>query len=257
MAPKVKDYTDKTSWRKWVTASSLCKTTAIAMQLLVLPEISQIPFNTAARLRIINMYSMTDSGDGQAISGDIVTGSRAYGREEANEASYCSFAAVWPEVLPDIRRLVMALGVGVHAAEDILQDVYIAALGRKGDRLDRKSLRRWLFRVAINRCYQESRKHRRRRKILRRLASWFGKETADPSAGGKVALRDEHEAVRSVLETLDERLKAPLVLRYYQDMNSKEIAKILGIPDSTVRSRLREAREKLAAELRKAGYGDE
>ncbi len=204
------------------------------------------------------MYSMTDSGDGQTIAGNVVTGSRAYGQKGVDKASDCSLAAVWPKVLPDIRRLVAALGVDVHAAEDILQDVYIAAMGRKKeDRLDCESLRRWLFRVAINRCYQESRKRRRRRKILHRLASWFGKDIADPSTGEKVALRDEHRAVRSVLETLDERLKTPLVLRYYQDMNSKEIAKILGIPDATVRSRLREAREKLAAELRKAGYGDE
>ncbi|MCK4624716.1 MAG: RNA polymerase sigma factor [Phycisphaerae bacterium] len=197
---------------------------------------------------------MTDSGDGQTIAGDMP---RAFGQKGVDKASDYSLAAVWPEVLPEIRRLVAALGVGVHAAEDILQDVYIAALGRKGDHLDRESLRRWLFRVAINRCYQESRKRRRRRKIMQRIASWFGKDIADPSAGEKAAQRDERRAVRSVLETLNERLKTPLVLRYYQDMNSKEIAKILGIPDATVRSRLRRAREKLASKLRKAGYGDE
>ena len=200
------------------------------------------------------MYSMTDSGDGQTIAGDMP---RAFGQKGVDKASDCSLAVVWPEMLPEMRRLVAALGTGVHAAEDILQDVYIAALGRKGDRFDRESLRRWLFRVAINRCYQENRKRRRRRKILQRITNWFGKETADTASAEKVALRDERRAVRSALEALNERLKTPPVLRYYQDMNSKEIAKILGIPDATVRSRLREARRKLAAELRKAGYGDE
>ena len=53
---------------------------------------------------------------------------------------------------------------------------------------------------------------------------------------------------------MDEKLKTPLVLRYFQNMNSSQIAEILEVADATVRTRLRQGRMKLAAELRKAGY---
>jgi DNA-directed RNA polymerase specialized sigma24 family protein len=45
-----------------------------------------------------------------------------------------------------------------------------------------------------------------------------------------------------------------LVLRYFAEFDSKEIAKILEMPDSTVRSHLRAGRQQLALELKRAGY---
>jgi len=51
--------------------------------------------------------------------------------------------------------------------------------------------------------------------------------------------------------------RSVLVLRYFQGLDSKEIGRILDMPDSTVRSHLRVARKILADELKRAGYRDE
>ena len=165
-------------------------------------------------------------------------------------------SATWHDQIPELKRLVAAMGCGV-LVEDILQDVYLAALQNKTDEFDPHILRRWLLRVTINRCHLENRKRKLRRRILPKLAEWFHEKSKDRQIAEKAAQSEQHQAVRSGLEALDELHKAPLVLRYFHDLNSSQIAEILEIPDSTVRSRLRRARMKLATVLRKEGYDHE
>ena len=67
----------------------------------------------------------------------------------------------------------------------------------------------------------------------------------------------DSELVRRAHDCLDVGLRSILVLRYFSDFDSKEIGRILGLSDSTVRSRLRAGRTKLAFQLRRMGYRDE
>ena len=55
---------------------------------------------------------------------------------------------------------------------------------------------------------------------------------------------------RCVLD-LPEEFKSVVLLYYYEGMNTREIAETLGIPDATVRSRLKRARERLLHKLRR------
>ena len=59
--------------------------------------------------------------------------------------------------------------------------------------------------------------------------------------------------MRENLQRLDDTLLPPLVLRYFCQLNSNEIAEMLGLPASTVRGRLRDARMILARKLQKRG----
>jgi len=65
----------------------------------------------------------------------------------------------------------------------------------------------------------------------------------------KVIDAEELEIVRESLQELDNSLLGPTILRYFCDLNSKEVGEILGLKPSTVRSRLREARMILAKRL--------
>lgn len=182
-----------------------------------------------------------------------------------------SLHEVWEAAEEELKRLVAALGVGPNC-DDVLQDVYLAALrenaSNDGNVHDSKirdrpvdDLRRWLFRVAINRCHLE---HRRRTSWSRVLTGlWNWKTTASgggaeaPDASQACAARQEETLVREALEKLEPDLKTPLVLRYFCDLDSTEIGQIMQLPDSTVRSRLRAARKKLAVGLTAAGYEPE
>ena len=113
---------------------------------------------------------------------------------------------------------------------------------------------RWLIKVTVNRCLME---HRRRRTFSRHAQEILKRrqkaKTASRATDEKVIIAEELEIVRESLKKLDDSLLAPMVLRYFCDLNSKEIGEILDISPSTVRSRLREARMILAKGLLERG----
>jgi RNA polymerase sigma-70 factor (ECF subfamily) len=153
-----------------------------------------------------------------------------------------------------LKRIVAGFGLSVQDGEDVLQDVSIQALKNSGKCRTREDVVRWLIKVTVNRCLMEHRRRRsfRRhaREILRRRAEI---ETNSNSADNKAIVAEELEIVRENLQKLDDSLLGPMVLRYFCDLNSKEVGQILGLKPSTVRSRLREARMILAKRLLERG----
>jgi len=154
--------------------------------------------------------------------------------------------------LGHLKRIVAGMGLSASDGEDVLQDVSIQALRRSGKHQSREDSVRWLIKVTVNRCLIEH----RRRKTFRRRASEIlkrrSKKKTDPTAE-KVIVAEELEIVRETLQELDEILLMPMVLRYFCDLNSKEVGEILALSPSTVRSRLREARMILAKRLVERG----
>lgn len=170
-----------------------------------------------------------------------------------------------------LKRIIAGMGLSASDAEDVLQDVSIRALKqcRGGSRtaVSRASRPRsragcprheesvkWLIKVTVNRCLME---HRRRR-TFRRHASEILKRRLETKKASKPAVEnvivaEELEIVRESLQKLDDSLLAPMVLRYFCNLNSKEVGEILALSPSTVRSRLREARMILAKRLLERG----
>jgi RNA polymerase sigma-70 factor (ECF subfamily) len=159
----------------------------------------------------------------------------------------------WQEAEPKLRRVAAAMGVGRQQVDDVLQDVYLAAHQSRPPPGDEESCRRWLFRVAINRCRLE---HRRRKrwwaaweKLHRVWTECLGGAGIEAAADG-----EEQMALRRALRRLSPELRNPIVLRYYCDLNSTEIGQVLDLPAATVRGQLRAGRTRLAEALRAAGF---
>ena len=76
-------------------------------------------------------------------------------------------------------------------------------------------------------------------------------------AAESAAETEQQALVRKALTRMKPDLRSVLVLRYFAELDSKEIGKMLELPDATVRSRLRAARRELAEELKRAGYHHE
>ena len=166
---------------------------------------------------------------------------------------------VFSSELVRLKRIIAGMGLNASDGEDVLQDVSIRVLKqcRGGSRTalpSREDNIKWLIKVTVNRCLMEHRRRRtfRRhaRKILKRRLE---NKTASKPAVEKVITAEELEIVRKSLQNLDDSLLAPMVLRYFCDMNSKEVGEILALSPSTVRSRLRDARIILAKNLLERG----
>lgn len=132
--------------------------------------------------------------------------------------------------------------------EDVSQDVFLAAyLGLKKFRGD-CSLKSWLFTITINKC----RSHRRRQ-MLRLRISW---RPADgiPALSAHARRMNPIDAetfnrIRNAVAALPAKYREPVVLKYVEELETHEIARILGISQNALHVRLSRARERLKQKL--------
>jgi RNA polymerase sigma-70 factor (ECF subfamily) len=131
-------------------------------------------------------------------------------------------------------------------AEDMTQETFIRAF-RALPRFEIRegiSFEAWLYRIAVNRC-----RSRMRRKWYQVLP-W-------PNPAPQVVANSEAQPEQIVMQgerrneileavnTLGEKHRLVVILRYYAGFSNEEIARTLNIPSGTVRSRLHTARQRL------------
>ena len=145
-------------------------------------------------------------------------------------------------------------------AEEAVQDAFLRAWRFRDALPDDDKRDAWLYRVLVNACYSKLRQEVPRRQRERARLSVY----ADPHRTALVAGSEspEHGAERTViadtlgatLRDLPEPLRVVVILRYYADLSEREIAIAIRRRPGTVKSRLHEARRRLAADARLAGY---
>ncbi len=153
--------------------------------------------------------------------------------------------------LRDYSRFVFKVAYGVlrnsHDAEDVVQEVFLRVY-RAGTK-DVLDLRAWLaciaFRLAIDRT-------RRPREVD---LGEMEVPSAAPDAEHLAIHRQRVHQVQKLIAALPEELRYPLVLSALEELNSRQIAEVLRIPESSVRGRILRARqllkEKLSAQMEK------
>lgn len=152
------------------------------------------------------------------------------------------------ETTPRVTRLVRRLLAWPADIDDVVHDVFVAALmARKSFRGDAR-FDTWITRIAVNRC----RAHNRRQWIRRNLfANWRdGQPTENEGDALGRAVRDEQaKYVRQAVADLPQKYREVVVLFYLEQLPAGEVAKILGIKTNTVEKRLSRARDKLSRHL--------
>jgi RNA polymerase sigma-70 factor (ECF subfamily) len=121
-------------------------------------------------------------------------------------------------------------------AEDIAQEALMAALQAMGSFDRRRRFAPWLHRIVVNRSLDWLRSHRRRGELgLDETRSFSG----HPSEAD-VAQRLSSDLLGAV-RALDPEDRAIVVLRHLFDYRAREIGRLVGLPASTVRTRLQRA----------------
>jgi RNA polymerase sigma-70 factor (ECF subfamily) len=131
--------------------------------------------------------------------------------------------------------------------EDLVQDTFLACVGRRDALRGDASFRTYLFTVARHELYAHWRKHARRADDVDIGEISLADLATSPS--GLIARRAEHKLLLQALRAIPLDLQIALELTYWENMDGPELAEILGIPEGTVRSRLRRARELLEARM--------
>jgi RNA polymerase sigma-70 factor (ECF subfamily) len=153
-----------------------------------------------------------------------------------------SFERFYRDNLRLVYAMALARGAQPCEAEDLAQETFLRAWRHSAPVAGMEPLaqRAWLIRTLRNLMVDAWRRGR--------PAAVEGPETPDPGSefGERAALR--LDVVRA-LDGLDETDREVVVLRYFVEMNSREIGELLGLPEGTVRHRLMRCRQYLAARL--------
>jgi RNA polymerase sigma-70 factor (ECF subfamily) len=140
-----------------------------------------------------------------------------------------------------------------HDAEDLTQETFYHAIKKFPQLKDRNKAKNWLFSILKNLFLKDLEKSKKRIDIE------F--DSVSNTISGKVNIEEEHlkmevaRNLRTILNKLDDRLKAPIEMFYFERLSYKEIAQSLNLPMGTVMSRIARGKVYIRRELSRTGYG--
>ena len=143
-----------------------------------------------------------------------------------------------------------------NEAQDLTQDVFLRVFKSLGSfRSGEGSFVVWLTRLTRNLLVDHYRrtKHERVTDAIEDKLAVLEEKTAQHSrTDGLLAGREAGELLRGALQKLSPELREAVILRDLQEMEYREIARVLNVPEGTVKSRLNRGRAELARVLRRS-----
>ena len=176
--------------------------------------------------------------DTQAVANDATVIARSLAEPER-------FAAVFDRHAPHIHRY-LARRVGREAADDLVAETFLTAF-RKRDRYDttHPDARPWLYGIATNLVGRHLRDEVRRYRIAKRASrDLLGVDQADRVLAD-VTSRSLRAPLCDALISLTTADRDVVLLVACEELTYDEVARALGIPVGTVRSRMHRARSQL------------
>ncbi len=152
----------------------------------------------------------------------------------------------------DIFRICLGYSRNPSDAEDLSQDVYLKAFRSAAVVHTPYAAKEWLFRITRNTCLDHLRKAR--------LSRLVGKTRNEDEA---VDIRTPEQAtdfgerlarLKRAVRRLPGKQREVFILRMYGHLSYRELARILGIKEGTVMSRLNRARRLVLKRMNEDGY---
>lgn len=181
----------------------------------------------------------------------------------------------WERIFSQNIDLLLRIAVRItndwESAEDVVQDAFGKLIEKRMQFPSDEDARFWLIRVVKNGAINFS---KRKVREFKAYEHWWNTETTlakasatvepgseeqsqnadtDQSAEHELIMKESADEVRAALMKLPEKLRVVLVLKEYEGMNYKEIAKALGITEGNVKVRAFRAREALFSVLNEGG----
>lgn len=144
-----------------------------------------------------------------------------------------AFTELMQSQMQNMYRTARAILMNDEETADAIQETIMVCWEKLKDLQEEKYFKTWMTRILINKCYEMIRQNQR---------ITYAEELPETAIEADVSNLEWKEA----LATLDEKYRLVMVLFYSEGFRTKEIAKMLKISDSTVRTRLARGREQLA-----------
>ena len=143
-------------------------------------------------------------------------------------------------------------------AEDVVQDALLRAFEALPQLTDLNRFGAWLHSITRNRAlryYRNSNRYQPQEDMEPHLNRVSDTSAADPAH--IVESESTQQAVRDAIQRMPSDYQAVVELYYWAEMPQKRMAEFLSLPLTTVKWRLRKAKEMLKTNLEKLGYGED
>lgn len=159
--------------------------------------------------------------------------------KQAQNGDADAFVQLMEECRQNMYKVAICYVNNPEDAADVIQDTILTAFEKITDLKEPGYFRTWMMRILINKC----------KDFLNKREREIAFEEVPEKAYSDRML--DHMEYEELIKAVDEQYRDILVLHYVEGFKTKEIAKVLGMKDATVRTRLRRGRENLAQVLAK------
>lgn len=159
---------------------------------------------------------------------------------------------IWQEHSGWIRTVLRARLGCDRLADEMLQDVHVAAWSHRDQLCDRQRVAPWLYRIALRQVWLHWRRADRGLRLVRRAGDWARSQARDPMAEDPLSWltrREVHRAVRESLQALTPQEREILLLKHTEHWTYGQIAQHLGLSLDKVIYRISKAQQRLRQKL--------
>ena len=130
-------------------------------------------------------------------------------------------------------------------ALDAAQDTFLSVFRKAHQFKAESTLGTWIYRIAVNSCYDRIRKSKRRSTVP--FPDHL--DPTDPSAEAAIESAGMRPEIANALSSLSTDFRSAVVLSDIEGMTMPEVARVLGVPVGTAKSRVFRGRRLLAKKL--------
>ncbi|HZH59350.1 MAG TPA: sigma-70 family RNA polymerase sigma factor [Metabacillus sp.] len=156
--------------------------------------------------------------------------------KKAKQGNMAAFQQLVEMHYPVVEKFAYQLGNRHDEVEDITQEVFIRVY-RFLDSFTKAKFSTWLYKITLNVTRDFARKRQSNLRKVFKIQQDF-RNTEYPETEAKVIRNEEDRMLHLAIQRLDEKYRIPIVLFYFHEKKYEEIAEIMSISLSTVKTRI-------------------
>ena len=171
--------------------------------------------------------------------------------EEARHGRRASCDALFERHRSAVYTLAYSILGPSRGAEEVLQDTFLKALNRETDYTGQGKFRSWLLKIARNKALNRLASFRTQEKVFAQTGFRIVPTASPtPTPAEQAADADLRKCVKGWIQELPREQREALSLHVFEGLKYREVADVTDTAVNTVKTRIRQARRKLAARLK-------
>lgn len=160
-----------------------------------------------------------------------------------------AFDQLAKEFYPKILRMAYLISGSYADSQDIVQETFVICWTNRKKLKEPEHFSKWLYKILSREAWRFCRKRGREQPAKEVFGTW---EPEGASALEDALARSRNETLYAAVKALPVKQRTAVVLYYFNQMSTREIAEVTGCLEGTVKSRLHTARNNLKAALTEA-----